>query len=74
VTKQPEPVTGQPQSFEPSVASAEPATSAEPAPMAERPDVTAPVARSRRKRARVVAPAGPPPGVSVGSVGGEFDS
>jgi hypothetical protein len=37
-------------------------------------DVAAPAAHGRRKRARVMAPAGPPPGVSEGSAGGEFDS
>ena len=44
---------------------------AEPAPVAE---VTAPAARGRRKRARVVAPAGPPPGAGEGAASGEFDS
>ena len=44
---------------------------AESAPVAE---VPAPAARGRRKRARVVAPAGPPPGAGEGAASGEFDS
>ena len=63
-----EPVTEQPEPFEPTV------PSAGAAPMAEVPEVAAPAARGRRKRARVMAPAGPPPGASTGSVSGEFGS
>jgi ribonuclease E len=46
----------------------------EPAPTSTVPDVAAPAAHGRRKRARVMAPAGPPPAVSEASAGGEFDS
>jgi len=51
-----------------------PVTLDEPAAMAPAPEVAAPASRGRRKRARVMAPAGPPPGVSEGSTSGEFDS
>jgi len=44
------------------------------APEVAAPEVVAPAAHGRRKRARVMAPAGPPPAVSEGSAGGEFDS
>jgi ribonuclease E len=57
-----------PPSFEPSV------TMEEPAPTAEVTELIAPVARGRRKRARVVAPAGPPPGADSGAARGEFGS
>ena len=46
----------------------------EPDPASVVPDVAAPAAHGRRKRARVMAPAGPPPAVSEGAAGGEFDS
>jgi len=46
----------------------------EPPPTSTVPDVAAPGAHGRRKRARVMAPAGPPPAVSEASAGGEFDS
>jgi ribonuclease E len=49
-------------------------TPREPAPISSVPDVAAPATHGRRKRARVMAPAGPPPAVSVGSASGEFDS
>jgi len=49
-------------------------TSPEPDPTSTVPEVAAPAAHGRRKRARVMAPAGPPPAVSEGSAGGEFDS
>jgi ribonuclease E len=52
-----EPVAEQPRSFEP------PAAAVDVAHVA---DVPAPAVRGRRKRARVVAPAGPPPGAGEG--------
>jgi ribonuclease E len=51
-----------------------PVTPDGPATTAIVPEVAAPAAHVRRKRARVMAPAGPPPGVSEAPVGGEFDS
>jgi ribonuclease E len=50
-------------SFQPAVAAAEPASDAPATDGAQAPEVaevTAPVARARHKRPRVVAPAGPP--------------
>jgi len=57
------PVIEQPQSFEPPATAAEPAPVAEAADVAkvaEKTEVTAPSTRGRRKRPRVMAPAGPP--------------
>jgi ribonuclease E len=55
-----------------------PVTKPDPAPTVEVTEVTTPVARVRRRRARVVAPAGPPPVVdnsaASGAVSGEFGS
>ena len=59
-----QPVTESPQSFQ------SPTTTTESTPVAEvsdAPEAPAPVARGRRKRARVVAPAGPPPVGEFGS-------
>ena len=54
---------------------AEPGQAAEATPVAAVAAVTVPAARARRKRPRVVAPAGPPPGAGEPDVaGGEFGS
>ena len=68
VSVEPVVAVSDPPSFEPS------ATPHEPAPISEVPQVAVPATRGRRKRARVMAPAGPPPGLSTGSLGGEFGS
>jgi ribonuclease E len=67
-------------SFEPSATQAAgngagPAPAAEATQVADVAEVTAPPVRARRKRPRVVAPAGPPPGAGHGDgASGEFGS
>ena len=62
-------VTGPPESFQPptTTESTPVAEVSEVTEVSEAPEVPAPVARGRRKRARVVAPAGPPPVGEFGS-------
>jgi ribonuclease E len=60
------------QSFESSVTADEPVPPAEV--VVEVVEVVAPLAPVRRKRARVMAPAGPPPGAGEGAASGEFDT
>ena len=73
-------VPSAPQPIETSVTQAfeAPVTADEPVPLAEVVvevvEAAAPVARVRHKRARVMAPAGPPPGASEGAASGEFDT
>ena len=64
-----QPVTGPPESFQPptTTESTPVAEVSEVTEVSEAPEVPAPVARGRRKRARVVAPAGPPPVGEFGS-------
>jgi ribonuclease E len=69
----PQPIeTSVTQSFDASVTAEEPVPLAEV--VVEVVEAAAPVARVRRKRARVMAPAGPPPPVSEGAASGEFDT
>jgi len=63
-----EPVVVEPVVVEPIVAPPEPATTATV------PQVATPAAHGRRKRARVMAPAGPPPAVTEAPANSEFDS
>src|SRR5665647_1346801 len=62
-------VTGPPESLQPptTTESTPVAEVSEVTEVSEAPEVPAPVARGRRKRARVVAPAGPPPVGEFGS-------
>ena len=64
-----QPVTGPPESFQPptTTESTPVAEVSEVTEVSQAPEVPAPVARGRRKRARVVAPAGPPPVGEFGS-------
>jgi len=63
------------QRSEPDVKTPEPAvTPVAQAPIVDVREPSPPVVRGRRKRARVMSPAGPPPATGSGSPNGEFDS
>jgi len=69
-----EPTVVEPTVVEPTVVEPTVVSPNESAPTAAVPEVGAPAVHGRRKRARVMAPAGPPPAVSEASPSGEFDS